>query len=488
MQDGRCRKRIGKLAVLFASITVIGCTYVNQPLNSVTLPIEKRAANRTLAETFAQMQPVAKLPTPDAPTGERQIMPATNPTTATTAAGDTNGDGYFVGLALSGGGSRSAVFSSACMFELQRIGLLQKVDYISSVSGGSLPAAFYCLNHEGWNPQDVQRGMSHSFASDIGWQMILPWNIIALMFSDYDRSDLLANTLNQNLFTRGGKTQTFADLLPDRPRLLINATDLQTGRRFVFCNQTFDELNTDLSKYPIGYAVAASSSVPVVLHQVTLRDFSTEYKQYRHLVDGGVVDNLGLATLIETYRAQIDAARDQGLPDPYPNGAVFIVCDARVQYDPKVSSEGDPGFFDSLKAAAGLSTAAMIGRASDATLNDVVLRNAPDDAKAKDIRDAIDQLKRDGFIDFTTARGHRIRVADFSLGRIDSLRQLPTSNFRESVNSINTYFNITPQEAYDLYLAAKLLAQGDFEKHLTDIAKEMNGEAALKAGTPTTNP
>jgi hypothetical protein len=50
-------------------------------------------------------------------------------------------------LALSGGGSRSAYFSSAVMLNLQTvfpdIDLLEEVDVISSVSGGSLAAAFY---------------------------------------------------------------------------------------------------------------------------------------------------------------------------------------------------------------------------------------------------------------------------------------------------------------------------------------------------------
>jgi predicted acylesterase/phospholipase RssA len=461
--------RLRAIAILLSLAT--GCTYVNEPLSSGALPTEKRGGNRTLAETFTNVKAVAQ-ETGEESIKERQITPTTK---HAPIMGDTNGDGYFVGLAISGGGSRSANFGAACMFELQRIGLLQRVDYISSVSGGSLVGAYYCLNRQGWNPKNVQEKMTHSFASDIAWQWILPWDLIALMFTDYDRSDLLANTLRVNLYTKSdGKEQTFADLLPDRPRLLINATDLQSGRRFVFCNESFNEINSDLSKYPIAYAVAASSSVPVVLHQVTLRDFSTTFKQYRHLVDGGVVDNLGIATLVETYRAQVEAAQLQHLPDPYPHGAVFIVLDARVPFDPKVSSEGDPGFFASLKAAAGLSTTSMVSRASTATLDDVVLRNAPDNATAKQIRDAIDRLNKEGYVELDNVNGHSIRVADFSLSQIDALHQLPFSGFRDSVNSISTYFNITPQEAYDLYLAAQLLMKDRFESKLTAIAKEIS--------------
>src|SRR6266496_1026008 len=76
--------------------------------------------------------------------------------TAATAAswevGDAEkGDSRFVGLALSGGGSRSANFSVAVMLELQRQGILQQVDVISGVSGGALAGAYYGLHPEMWD-------------------------------------------------------------------------------------------------------------------------------------------------------------------------------------------------------------------------------------------------------------------------------------------------------------------------------------------------
>jgi hypothetical protein len=38
----------------------------------------------------------------------------------------------FIGLAISGGGSRAAVFAASVMLQLERIGVLQHVQYISS--------------------------------------------------------------------------------------------------------------------------------------------------------------------------------------------------------------------------------------------------------------------------------------------------------------------------------------------------------------------
>ena len=134
------------LAILLAAISSGGCseklTSVNSPLNSNRIPYEHRARNATRATTLAGVAP------PDAP-GTTRVRAAGSGDTTTSASRadgpDTVADGFFVGLALSGGGSRSANFAAACMFQLERLGLLSRVDYISSVSGGSLTAAYYCL-------------------------------------------------------------------------------------------------------------------------------------------------------------------------------------------------------------------------------------------------------------------------------------------------------------------------------------------------------
>src|SRR2546425_11108698 len=112
-----------------------GCTSANKRLNSVNLLLEKRAKNHTRAALSAEISPISTALEPG-------IAPAIRPSPPP----KQDDDGYFVGLSISGGGSRSSVFAAACMFQLQQLGLLQKVDYISTVSGGSLAAAYYCLN------------------------------------------------------------------------------------------------------------------------------------------------------------------------------------------------------------------------------------------------------------------------------------------------------------------------------------------------------
>ena len=460
------------------SIALTGCSYANQPLNDGTVLLENRVKNRTLAETFTEVQ----TPRASASRGGSSTQPqisATNSQAKAEAANRRDSDGYFVGLAISGGGSRSANFSAACMFQLERIGILQKVDYISSVSGGSLTAAYYCLNHENWNPKNVQEKLTHPFVTDIVLDSLIPWNAFALLFTDYDRSDVLANSLRENLFTaKNGKQQTYADLLPDRPRLLINATDLQSGRRFIFCNESFDGINADLAKYPMAYAVAASASVPIALHPVTLADFSTVFKQYRHLIDGSIADNLGVETLVETFRAQEDGAAEHHLPDPYPHGAVFIVVDARTEYDQDISWKSDTGLIESLESAAGLTTSSLLNRASAATLDDVVLKNAPDTATAKEIRDALDELNQHGYVDFKNVGGHRIRVAHLALTQLGDMADLPFRSFQEFVNSTSTNLNIDLRRAALLYTAAELLIRDRYEGKFKEIVKEMNDNLA----------
>jgi predicted acylesterase/phospholipase RssA len=430
-----------------ALVLVAGCTSVNEPLNPPETPVDQRVTNHTRA-TILREPP---------------------------AAPDGRSDNWFVGVAISGGGLRSSNFSAAVMFELQRLGLLSKVDAISSVSGGSITAAYYCLNDDRhWNPGNLQRLMTHRFASDMWCRLIQPWIFAALMFTDYDRSDLLAETLNQNVFSRDGRSLTFADLRPDRPRLLINATDLQSGNRFVFTNEHFDAINSDLAKYPIGYACAASSSVPVVLHQVTLRDFSTTFTQYRHFVDGGIVDNLGLLTLLETYKSNNDRAVKEHRAPPYGKGAVLVIIDAGTQFNARLSDRGDVGLIEGLGTGAKLSSAKLLNRASSATLADMIVQYAPGDLTAEDIRKLLKTLEEVGYVETRDRDGRPLTIVHIALSRAAGLKNAPFTNFALSLDEIDTYFNISESDAYHLYRAADLIVKERFEDKLVQLREKVS--------------
>jgi hypothetical protein len=442
------------LPILWGTL-LVGCsnlTYVNRPLNDFDAVVPARQKNHTHA---------ALLRASDAPAA---------------AAQHYDGDGWFVGVAISGGGSRSANFSAAVMFELQRLGLLEKVDAISSVSGGSLPAAYYCLAPDDqWNPGNLQRKLTHEFASDMWWQFLMPWNTATLLFSDYDRSDLMAGAFDRTLFWHEGRSLTFGDLRPDRPRLLINATDLQSGHRFVFANESFDAINSDLSKYPIAYACAASSSVPVVLHQVTLRDYSTVFPQYRHFVDGGINDNLGVLSLLETYKADNDAARAAGRPAPHDKGAVLVIIDAGTQFNARLSDKGDVGLIEGLGIGASLSTAKLLNRASSATLADLIVQYSPDNMTSDEIRRELGELQSSGVIQTRDRDNRPLTIIHIALSRAAGLKQAPFRGFGPTLDEIDTYFNISQANAYSLYQAANLIVKEKFEQPLTNV-REMLGK------------
>jgi predicted acylesterase/phospholipase RssA len=475
------------LAASIGLAWVTGCADSNRALNDVAIPLESRVRNHTRAATFAVVSSPSVEPESDLSSrSEIRPTPATAPAAATGPVSGLAGapveadslppdnDGCFVGLALSGGGSRSANFSAACMFQLERLGLLQRVDYISSASGGSLPAAYYCCSGpDRWNPAAVQKTLTHSFASDLIHETFLPWDFAALAFTDYNRSDILAGIFQRQMFSRDGRALTYADLRSDRPRLLVNATDLQSGRRFVFCNESFNQINSDLSKYPLAYAVAASSAVPIVMPPVTLRDYSTIFAQFRHLIDAGIADNLGVETLVETFSAQVDSARTNGRPDPYPKGAVLIVVDSHTNYDAALSSDSDIGVIATLKAAVGLSSTSLLNRASSATLADLIVRRAPDDASAAELRADIDRLNTSGYLTLKDKTGHTVRVVYLALSQVSNLSSAPFASFGESVNSIGTYFDIREVDAYYLYQAAELLVRERFQAPLRDLVREL---------------
>src|SRR5689334_18107905 len=75
-------------------------------------------------------------------------------------------DDWFVGIAVSGGGSRAANFTAACFFALEDAGIMPHVRYISSVSGGSVAAAYYCVSSK-WDYATVQHRLTHRFQTDV---------------------------------------------------------------------------------------------------------------------------------------------------------------------------------------------------------------------------------------------------------------------------------------------------------------------------------
>mgnify|MGYP001109114586 CR=1 FL=1 len=184
-------------------------------------------------------------------------------------------------VTFSGGGTRAAALAYGVLEQLaattyQRNGrtmrLLDEVDIISSVSGGSFTAAYYALHGDGIFSDFETVFLKRDVQGELTRKMLAPYNIARASSPKFGRVDLVAEYLDAELFGQS----TFADLVRrgQRPFVMINASDMSLGTRFEFTQDQFDLLCSDLSTFPIARAVAASSAVPILFSPMTLRNYS----------------------------------------------------------------------------------------------------------------------------------------------------------------------------------------------------------------------
>lgn len=242
-------------------------------------------------------------------------------------------------LALSGGGSRAAVLSSNVMLELEKVfssddlNILEEVDVISSVSGGSLPAAYYAISQDSgsevcetcsgryWDANTVNDLMRKNYVLKWFGNWFWPDNIVKYWFTAYDRSDIMAQTFADNLYDKGylGFDLTFADINPKRPNLIINSTNGTTNSAADSTVEKFSNVlsftsddfikhtGSDIYQYEISRAVMASASFPAVFNFMTLQDYrSAQDERYVHVFDGGNADNLGLLSAERVIKENTD--------------------------------------------------------------------------------------------------------------------------------------------------------------------------------------
>lgn len=244
-------------------------------------------------------------------------------------------DDVMVSLAFSGGGTRAAAFSFGALKEIERtrirdrgktVSLLERVDFVSGVSGGSVLAAYYGLRKREALSDFRERFLLRNAEESLNTRVSLV-NLGRAIGGGLNDATHLPRWLDDNLF--GGAT--FRDFrTSQRPRIWINASDIYNRTPFVFGSVAFDAMCSDLMSYPISEAVAASAAVPVVFAPIVLetfpgrcqtklpdwiarakanrnaqpllRDFAQAIESYHtggvrylKLLDGGLVDNFGLS-------------------------------------------------------------------------------------------------------------------------------------------------------------------------------------------------
>ena len=271
------------------------------------------------------------------------------------------------GVALSGGGSRAALFGEAGLEALARVrtadgaSVIEKITHVSSVSGGSIAAAYYVLKKPGHDVKvlnadgtlsDAYRiffetyrtALSQDFESSLIWRQLLSFRWV--------NSALAAKTLAEILGQRLYGDARLQDLAArekggDSPGLIINTTLYNNGRRLALTTLpseafTYDffadldrslreqgrkldpssisrerwnrlrpmtpiEINIDPCPAGLAGSVTASASFPPLVGPLTLKigDDNT----YWHAGDGGLYENQGLESLILLYLKQLQLKR-----------------------------------------------------------------------------------------------------------------------------------------------------------------------------------
>jgi NTE family protein len=248
---------------------------------------------------------------------------------------NVNGAPKRIGLALSGGGFRAAAFHLGVFRKLRELNLLDAVDVISCVSGGSIAGGFLAA---GWR----DKGTLDALDGYLRTRSIAVSSVIGGLLDPFEtRTDKLAESYDRDLFN--GKT--LADLEPG-PRIYLNATNLATGNLFFFVagGKGASEMGDHeigvraAGSFRLSRAVAASSSFPPVFPplRLTQSEFpATPTVEYVTLTDGGVYDNLGINPLL-LPRNDVDymIVSDAGSPftvDATPVESGFGVLTSLIQ-------------------------------------------------------------------------------------------------------------------------------------------------------------
>ncbi len=170
-----------------------------------------------------------------------------------------------IALCLSGGGYRAMLFHAGTLWRLNELGYLPRLDLVSSVSGGSITAGALGIGWAGFAFDAA--GVATNFVD----QLIVPVKDMAATSVDVeavllghlpgiDGAKLVADAYRAHLFA----THTLQDL-PDRPRFVINATNMQSGVLWRFTKAYLWDWRVGEVANPqtqLAVAVTASSAFP----------------------------------------------------------------------------------------------------------------------------------------------------------------------------------------------------------------------------------
>ena len=395
-------------------------------------------------------------------------------------------DDLLIGLAFSGGGTRAAAFSFGVLQEMENTPMprasdkmLDRIDYVSGVSGGSVTAAYF-----GLKKRDALADFREKFLlqnAEEGLQTELSLDTIGRAFGGgINDSKAFTKWLDAHLF----KNATFGEFRSaGSPRVWINAYDIYNHVPFVFDTTAFSAICSDLTRYPLSSAVAASAAVPIAFAPAVVKAFPgtcvdplppwiekaaanrnsspmlssyakavLRYRDgavpYIKLMDGGLVDNYGISgfTIIressDNPYAPLTAAQAVKV-----RRAMFLVIDAKAGISGNwVNTVEGPTGVDMLKAAVDTTMDASVGASYSAF-----------DRTMKDWQAAMIKW-RCGLSGAERARlgarpGWNCKDLNFFIGRL-GFDQLDTTR-AAALEAVPTRFQLPPQQVDDVIAAGR---------------------------------
>jgi NTE family protein len=250
-----------------------------------------------------------------------------------------------IGLCLSGGGFRAALFHLGALRRLNELGILHRVRTISSVSGGSIVAA-HLATSLAWpltgpvHPDVWERDVASTFCAftrrnlrtlPLVLRFILPWRWL--------RSSAVIEAIIRRYRRRLRALGRPLTDLPETPRFVFCSTDMAFGVNWIFERTRMGDYQAGYvlpppREWTIAHAVGASSCFPPLFNPLPVRIATDRFKKGKfpqgkerdghmsdlRLTDGGNYDNLGLEPVWKNHAIALvsdggglfTASRDRG--------------------------------------------------------------------------------------------------------------------------------------------------------------------------------
>lgn len=410
-------------------------------------------------------------------------------------------------LAFSGGGTRAAALSYGVLEALHDLDvpgdqggdypMLDEVDYLSTVSGGSFTGAYYALYGDRIFTDFPQRFLYHNVQWSLIWRLMLPWNWLRLFSGEYGRTDFAAEYYDKTIF-QGATFQTLRE--QGVAGIAIQSTDLVEATRFGFTPDFFGRICSDWSKFPVAGAVAASSAFPGPFGAITLNNFAgacdfteekwiqtaidrrdtttrefymaksmrsyqnKKAKPFIHLLDGGIADNLGLRGPLESTLAHggyVKALKDKGRADT--RKLALIVVNAQTDTSRKwAMARLAPGLMQMIDAVSTI----MINRYNFETI----------ELTRSSMRDWAQELR--------VQLGVKNPEKNFYLIEV-SLNALQSDEERETLCALPTALHLPKNDVDHLRYAAKrvLYDNPEFQRLVSDLGGKIPERQPATAAT-----